>query len=122
MFEGMIGSRLINITDECMIFEKDGADFVAYFDTCDGDCCGYADIKNTLLFDNSSEINPIITKIEKDDTGSSYHDACKITLFGMDKAIATIEAEAGSGSGYCYGACVTVECKGLDLHEDICSW
>ena len=38
-------------------------------------------------------------------------DILKLTFFGEHKAIAEVNSLSSSGSGWCYGACVTLRCR-----------
>lgn len=121
IFDKLIGSRLISLDNDRMVVEKDGKTYNLDFVLYQGGCiCSYANITNTLLYDVNSETNPVITKVEVNDEDKEADEReITVTLFGMNKAIATIEAEAGSGSGWYYGACVTVECKDLDIDDEL---
>lgn len=123
-FNDLVGFQLVYLNDDVMIVKKEDKTYVLEFDYDYGDCCGYAHIKNSLLInENETTCNPIITKIE-DKVGGNGQDRANIliTLFGGHKLIAEIEAEAGSGSGWSYGAVVTVKCKPLEIDEKIVSW
>jgi len=129
MLDNIIGSKLVSLDDKHMLFEKDDKTFTLDFVLNQGGCvCSYAKVTNTLLYDKNSETNPVITKIDAvknpDDDEADYDSSntCIITLFGLDKAIATIKAEAGSGSGWCYGACVSLVCKNLNINEAVCEY
>ena len=120
--ENLIGFQLVNLDDEQMIVQKDSKVYTLQFICEDGDCCGFSNVSNTLFIDTvNAKENPIITNIEYDSTNDDS-DIVKITLFGEIKKLAQIEAEAGSGSGWCYGATVTVECKPLEIDETLASW
>lgn len=120
----LVGFELIDADDNGMIVAKDGKQYKLEFDECDGNCCGYALIKSTLLLKKG--MNPVITNVVynyyDDDDDNGERNKVTITLFGMSKALATIESESGSGSGWCYGATASVECKALGLNEVITQW
>ena len=120
----LIGSQLIGESHSGILLQKDGKIFELEIDTDDGDCCGYADFKKVLLIDEYNiKRNPVITKVEVVDGASDYdEDSCLITLYGENIAMAIVEATAGSGSGWQYGACVTVKCPTLGIEERIASW
>lgn len=121
----LVGFQLVELNDDTMVVKKDNNVYTIDFNRDEGDCCGYTEVENNLLFDkNNTKSNPIITKIETESDTDEYgdYDVINITLFGEYKPMATIRAEAGSGSGWCYGASVTVECKPLQLEETIVSW
>lgn len=119
--DGLVGFTLEDINDEGMVVSKNGKHYQLFFNTDGNDCCGYATISTKLLIDGKN--NPVITKVEylnsdDDEEGSYLH----ITFFGLDKAIAEVEATAYSGSGWCYGANATVHCKPLGLDETLACW
>lgn len=119
-FTDLVGFQLLSLTDESMVVVKDKETYVINFECDHGDCCGYANINNTLLFDpKTRKKNPVITNIAVENSGEYSESIATITLFGENKQIAQINAEAGSGSGWNYGACVTVTCNQLEIHEDI---
>lgn len=67
--------------------------------------------------------NPVITKIEDTEEQEDYGEQkVRITFFGLDKKIAEINASAGSGSGWAYGACVSVWCVENNKSETLASW
>jgi hypothetical protein len=120
--KNLVGFQLISLDNEQMVVQKDSKVYSLNFMCDEGDCCGYSNIFNTLFIDtNDIKENPIITNIEYSSTNDDY-DTIKITLFGGMKKLAQIEAEAGSGSGWCYGATVTVECQPLEMSETLVSW
>lgn len=121
----LVGYQVVNIDNEQMTVSKDGKSYTINFKCDYGDCCGYSDITNTLLFNpQSPKENPVIIRVESSDTESENGDeaSIRITLFGEYKPLAKIEANAGSGSGWCYGATVTAICKSLNLDETIIMW
>ena len=120
----LIGSQLVGETCSGILLKKDGKVFELEIDTDSGDCCGYADFKKVLLIDEDNiKRNPVITKVEIIDGESDYdEESCLITLYGENLAMATVEATAGSGSGWHYGACVTVKCPTLGIAGCIASW
>jgi len=126
-FNELVGFQLVDLNDESMIVRKGDQGYIIDFECDGGDCCGYAQIKNSLLIDESEITrNPVITKVENKSSRNNdfdyYEDNVLITLFGEYKPIAEIEARAGSGSGWNYGAAVTVRCKPLEIDEEIVSW
>ena len=126
-FNNLVGFQLVDLNDDVMIVKKEDKTYALEFDCDYGSCCGYAQIKNSLLIDESVITrNPVITKIEnkssRNNDSDYYEDNVLITLFGEYKPIAEIEARAGSGSGWHYGAAVTVMCKPLEIDEEIISW
>lgn len=124
----LIGSQLISIDDNKIVVQKDNQLYTITICKDYGDCCGYNVVKTTLLVDlEDTKNNPIITNIECGGDVSIegdviYGDCTKITFFGLDKDLATLEAASYSGSGWEYGACVTLICKELKINETISQW
>lgn len=89
-----------------------------------GDCCGYNEIEGKLLVETDPKRMPVITKVEQVVEDDQYADRqlCKITFFGEDKKLAEINTESGSGSGWQYGACVTVKCVETGEEEVLSEW
>jgi hypothetical protein len=63
------------------------------------------------IFKDNIKRNPIITNVYhvEDDDSCDQHTA-KITLFGEYAPLAELDSLSSSGSGWSYGACVTLEC------------
>lgn len=123
MLERLIGAQILRI-NETSIEVKLG-DKVHTFEIVSdsGDCCGYADFTTNMLYSEEDCRNPIITNVElKNEEGDYDGESSVITFYGEHKALATIESEAGSGSGWAYGSYVTLRCKALDIEEDLASW
>lgn len=130
----IIGSQLIGETSSGLLFKKDDKVFELEIDTYNGDCCGYAEFNKTLFISDSEPYrNPVITKVDYSNSATDYRDprdsdwdigceTCEVTLFGENAEIAKISAIAGSGSGWKYGACVSVECPILGIREIIAGW
>lgn len=126
----LIGMQLIGWNDQEKILtvkDVNGKQYDLVFDDSDeGDCCGYNDFFAELLVsDHDASLNPIITRIEvekPEKEGSEVCENVKITFFGGAKKIFYINSESGSGSGWCYGACVTVKCEAIGLKEYVTSW
>jgi len=119
----LVGARLKELYESYMVVEKGGKILKLDFITDNGDCCGYAEVKATLLTEIDSEA-PVITNVlvdEVDDDGLDCYVSVKIVLFGVSKALATILAVAGSGSGWQYGACVMCECR-PNISEVLVEW
>ena len=131
--DALIGMQLVG-WDSCeqILTVKDNERIInlLFNDSDEGDCCGYNDFFAELLVsDHDLSINPIITNVEvkndPEDSADYPWDDCdhvKITFFGGAKKIFQIESTSGSGSGWCYGACVTVKCKTLDIDECVTAW
>lgn len=120
----LVGYQIIELSDYEMKVCKDADIHTILFDCDHGDCCGFAEISSTLLFDpNDSKQNPVITKVELSDDESEYgSESAVITFFGEYKPIAKLSAVAGSGSGWMYGATVTAVCKTLDIEYVVVGW
>ena len=120
----LIGYRLEKINDEEIIISKNDKLYVLKFEEDEGGCCGYNELETTLLISDNNK--PIITNIEYKDISENEdwgdNETIKITFFGENKEIATIKSKSSSGSGWCYGACVTVKCKELNINEVISQW
>lgn len=120
----LIGFQLIGIDDVQMTVSDGSNTYEIMFDCDGGDCCGYAEITNTLLFSpDNTKANPVIMKVEHRRGEPEYdEDNILITFFGEYKPLAKIDAKAGSGSGWEYGASVTATCKSLGIDEEIAVW
>ncbi len=122
MFEGLIGAQILSMNEDKIHVKLGDQVHTLEIESYDGDCCGYADFTTTLLYEEENLRNPIITNVEFENNGDAYSDSSTITFYGESKTLATIESDAGSGSGWSYGACVTIRCKTLDIDEDLASW
>ena len=122
MLEQLIGAELIAINPQHIIVDKDGERYEIRIDDDGGDCCGYNEIETHLLVSEHSR--PVITSVKVDDE-SSHHceaDAARLTFFGESKPIAEIESLSSSGSGWGYGATVTLICNPLRINHILTSW
>lgn len=122
----LIGMQLVNWDDDKKVLTVKAEDKLldlVFDDSDEGCCCGYNDFFAELLVsERDVSINPVITNVEvleKDDGDCS---TAKITFFGEAKKLFSIRSESGSGSGWCYGACVTVKCDALGLSDLVTSW
>lgn len=123
MLEKLIGAQVVDISEDTIKVKLNDEIYDLKLETDQGDCCGYADFTTNLLYDKHSERNPIITNIEiVSSEEEQYCDRVKITFYGEYKPLIEIDAEAGSGSGWAYGACVELYCKELDINKRIASW
>lgn len=117
----LVGYKLEKINDNNVVVSKNNELYVLTFVQDEGDCCGYNDLKTELLLDDNNK--PVITNVEYERITSDFdEDHVKITFFGSNKEIAKIDSTSSSGSGWQYGACVTIECKELDIDEIISEW
>lgn len=120
--EDLIGYKLCDIDDKYIIVTNGEHYYALELNQYEGDCCGYNELETKLLIDSKN--SPIITNIVREESTSDLEecDKCEITFYGLDKELAKINSISGSESGWCYGACVTVECKRLDMKDTITSW
>lgn len=122
MFEKLIGAQILNVDENFIEVKKDDKTFKLEIISDGGDCCGYAEFTTNLLYSPDDARNPVITNVTLKDKGNDYNDSSIITFFGEAKPLATIESEAGSGSGWGYGSFVSLQCKALDIDETLASW
>ncbi|WP_102273205.1 hypothetical protein [Cytobacillus massiliigabonensis] len=122
MFEKLIGAQIVNVGDECIEVKIGAEVFKLEITSDDGDCCGFADFTTKLLYLPNDLRNPVITNVTREDSESYDDDSSVITFFGESKPLATIESNAGSGSGWGYGAFVSLRCNALDIDETLASW
>lgn len=120
----LVGFQLVGMNDECIVVSKGDKVYTIEFECDEGDCCGYYRLNTALHFDpNETKNNPVITDVVEEVSDDGYYNDCvNIHFFGVNKKLATIEAEAGSGSGWAYGAFVAVKCKALKLEHTIAEW
>ena len=121
----LIGYQLVSIDDEKIIVRKGDKEFTLGIRQDHGDCCGFNEI-TTELFISNEELNrnPIITNVEIDEAEDQESDGSngRLTFFGEYAPIASVTSYSSSGSGWCYGACVTIECKMLKINDTLSSW
>ena len=123
MFENLIGAQIVSMDESSIKIKINEEIHVLEILSDGGDCCGYANFKANLLYAEGNIRNPIITNVELNHTEDGYDSDCSVfTFYGENKELATIESEAGSGSGWSYGAVVTLRCKTLGINEDLASW
>lgn len=124
MLRDVIGWKLVEINnDGFKVRGYRGATKTFQFITDQGDCCGYADVVGRLLIETTPERMPVITKVTVESESGDYEgEVCTVTFFGEDKKLAEIHANAGSGSGYEYGACASVKCVETGDEEVLASW
>lgn len=121
MFNQLIGAELIKINRNHIVVEKDGEQYEIIIDDDGGDCCGYNEIETHLLVSENSR--PVITSVKVEDTGDSgWSDETRVTFFGESKPIAEINSLSSSGSGWQYGATVTLICNKLHINQILSSW
>jgi hypothetical protein len=113
MLEELLGAQLLEIdqaNDKFTVKLSNGEIRNYEIIEDEGDCCGFNEFNILVIDKEELDRNPIITNIttEKDDDRDS--DVLKLTFFGENKAIAEVNSLSSSGSGWCYGACVTLRC------------
>lgn len=117
----LIGYKLIAIHNDMIEVSKDGISHYIHITRDEGDCCGYNELKTELYL--SQNCYPIITNVSCEKKVEPFDsETCKITFYGLDNKLASIESTSGSGSGYAYGACVTIKCDALELDEILSEW
>jgi hypothetical protein len=122
VFEKLIGAQILRVGVDFIEVKKDDEVFKLEIISDDGGCCGYAGFITNLLYSENDIRNPIITNVSLENKENPYEDVSIITFFGESKPLATIESEAGSGSGWSYGAFVSLRCKALGIDEYLASW
>lgn len=123
----LIGMQLVSWEDatKTLIVQKGEERFKLVFDDSDeGDCCGYNEFFVELTAsDDELKRNPVITNVSAERSGEDEDcDSLEITFLGESKKIMTISSVSGSGSGWCYGAIVTVKCEALAIDETVTGW
>ena len=88
----------------------------------EGDCCGFNEFGILLIDKEEFYRNPIITNITEERSDDRDSDVLKLTFFGEHKAIAEINSLSSSGSGWCYGACVTLRCRETGEEYELTSY
>ena len=122
MLNKLVGAQVVRINGSSIEVKLGDKIHVLEIVVDEGDCCGFANFDMTLFYEEENKRNPIITNIEMKYDNNDYKETAIITFYGENKKIASIEAEAGSESGYSYGACVTLRCKTLDIDETLVKW
>ena len=123
--KGLIGYQLVSIDDESIVVKKGDSIYKLLITEDYGDCCGYNELSTKLLISNDElNRNPVITNVilESEEDGYGEYDKAKVTFFGEFKPLAELDSLSSSGSGWCYGACVTIECDVLDMYQEITRW
>lgn len=128
-FDNLIGCQIIDINEDSITVRKREGIYESIskediynisFHKCDGDCCGYAEITKELFFEPNNENNSVITNWTSSEEENSCSQVVTLTLFGLKKPLVKYEFECGSGSGWCYGATIQINCQ--DVNETLCSW
>lgn len=125
----LVGYQLVSIDDVKIVVRKGNSEYTLCINEDYGDCCGYNEFSTKLLVSEDELVrNPIITNVEVEETIARREEnwfdgqGAKITFFGEVKPIAELDSFSSSGSGWCYGACVTIVCEALEMDETITSW
>lgn len=114
----LIGYQLVAINDEKIVVEKDDKTFTIEIYEYEGDCCGF----NNLEITSDIKNNPVITNVKYEEGDAFDSGYSVITFYGLDKKLAEINSYSSSGSGWAYGATVSVVCSELDIDEILSSW
>lgn len=125
MMDGLIGSYLVELSEAGFTIKgKDGKERHFVFEQDEGDCCGFNEITATLFFNPNDKKNlPAITNIDLlEDECADEGNSLRITFFGLAKKLAMIESYSSSGSGWEYGATVTLVCKETGAEATVISW
>lgn len=118
----LIGYQLVDLNEDEIIVQKDRRRFSIKIEDDFGDCCGYNVIRTHLYISGDVKRNPIITDISKENDDNGASEKCCITFFGEEETLAKLYTESSSGSGWCYGAAVTLKCKDLKINEVLSAW
>ena len=122
----LIGFQLVSINGDKLVVRKDNETYTLTFNRDEGDCCGFTELETKLLIsEDDFKRNPVITDIyihECDGDDYGYGNTVRVTFFGEYLPLAHIYSYANSGSGWCYGAAVSINCNELNLHEELASW
>lgn len=115
MLEELFGAQILSVdtfNGEFSVKLENGDIYHYVLVEDEGDCCGFNEFGILLIDSDNIERNPIITNIVVEKGDNDYdEDSLKLTFFGEHKAIAEINSLSSSGSGWCYGACVTLRCR-----------
>lgn len=114
MLDELFGAQILNIdTDNSKFAVKLKSGEIRNYEIIEdeGDCCGFNRFGILVIDSDEVNKNPIITNIESEIGDVEDANSLKLTFFGEHKAIAEINSLSSSGSGWCYGACVTLKCR-----------
>lgn len=120
----LLGSQLVSFSDKGIKVRKNDKEYLLEITEDSGECCGYNELSAKCFFEAGSERNPIITNvlIERENSEDLFGENCVLTFFGEDKQLAEVNSYSSSGSGWQYGACVTIKCDALKLEEVLSEW
>lgn len=124
MLNSLVGYKLVQLDESGFTVRgRNGDEKHFVFDEDYGDCCGFNTIKTALFFDPKDEKRvPAITRVEQDRRSEGDGDNLLITFFGYDRRLALIESYSSSGSGWQYGATVTLACRETGDEAEVTSW
>lgn len=111
MLKELLGARLLKVGVDTFTVQLSNGSIRTYdLIEDEGDCCGFNEFDILLIDEEEIHNNPVITNITEERNEYTDGDVLKMTFFGEHKAIAEINSYSSSGSGWCYGACVTLKC------------
>ena len=114
----LLGAKLIEITNEFFIVEKDKKTYKIIIKQYNGG--GYNEVIAKFVI--TDEINPVITNIKIEKYEEYMSGEAVITLYSESNEIATLKSISSSRSGCQYGAFVRIVCKELDIDEIVTEW
>ena len=120
--QALVGFQILFMDEEHIVVAKNEEIFVLTIEDDEGDCCGYNEITTDLMYGAFSKHNPVITKVFEEREEQSEGQFCSIIFFGESAPIGNIMSYSSSGSGWGYGATVSIRCKKLNIHEILSSW
>ena len=119
----LVGFQLVDLTKEkILVRSPQGEIYTLFIEDDEGDCCGFNQIDTFLSIEKNSKNNPIITRVGIRNSESGEGEECEVTFYGGSKILGSIDTYSSSGSGWNYGANVTVRCSPLSLLEILSSW
>lgn len=121
--EDLIGYQLVSINDGQIVVQKDNKKYYLNIDDYSGDCCGYNEITTNLLISETElNRNPVITNVEMTSDEEGEGMSARLTFFGEYKPMAIVDTYSSSGSGWGYGAYVSIVCDALGINEEMSYW
>ena len=123
--EKLIGAQVLTVSSSNVVVSVNNQEVSLDIEIKQGDCCGYADAEIKPLTDvlkvyqEDTSNNPIITDIKVTEDSNNYSNQIEITFFGESQELFEIAGEAGSRTGWSYGATVSIICDKLKLDEVI---
>lgn len=124
MLTSLVGYKLVQLDESGFTVRgRNGNEKHFVFNEDYGDCCGFNTIKTALFFDPKDEKRvPAITRVEQDRRSEGDGDNLLITFFGYDRRLAMVESYSSFGSGWEYGATVTLTCRETGEEAEVTSW